>query len=498
MLARLVVLLFGVVAASSSTAVSIDALDGFGQPVDWWAILKLPSQVKNAAGKLVPTCDCAAPSCTGDKSRGSGLCYLYADAKHPTFRYFKDLGYDCLGQGGNDPLSQTLKQKAASPYWAYYNDQFYAIAQGESTARQCSGTNAFNAHAKGFLAFDANTGGVALQASIPNYPDPSSDDSGFVPLGCQGEDNVQYAQHLFAMSLPATSMDALGRGLQVARVCSANFYKADAEIMTSASLRAAGVPSSLQSMADALTKPRLPKTPSTTLVLQTKAQMAITSVFKAGVDALPPWALVAQSLDTDVSAATWWDGASGIPTLCAGDVYASASHAFCIGRPLNLTADGTFAFNVENLVAATFPLPQMGQVSWSLLGGVGAGGNHAKWGLSTPRKTGTRSLSVFGDLNMEGFPCSTNCAGSQGGRGGSFHALNVPALHESLASLVSSVCSCEMASNSTGYVQARMCNAGCYKRMGSTFREEELPTLTTSMSYWSKNAALARNHSKNT
>ncbi|OQR98163.1 hypothetical protein ACHHYP_09047 [Achlya hypogyna] len=476
--------------------VEIDALDGHGNAVDWWAIIKLPSQVTTAAGKKVQShCDCPTPACSSDASRASGLCYLYADSKNATFRYFRDLGYGCLGQGGNDPLSQTIKQKQMAPYWAYYNDQFYAIAAGASASRQCSGTSAFNAHAKGMVAFDAVTGGFALQSSIPNFPDPSPPPAtdAFVPLGCQDENNVQYSQHLFAMSLGPEGIERLGHGLQAARVCSANFYKADAAFMASASLAAAAVPASVQSMADALTKPKLARTASKTLAYTTKAGSPVTSVFKAGTDALPPWALAAHALQTDVSAATWWDGAYGTPTLCAGDVYADAPLGFCLQSPLALGTDGTFAYNVENLVSATFPLPS-GDVSWSLLGGVGAGGNHAKWGLSTPRaaKAGEAQLSVFADLNMEGFPCSGSCSGSQGGRGGAFHALSVPALHDSLASLVSSVCSCEPAKNTT-YLEARMCGSGCTKKMTASFTAKELPTLRTSVSYWSKNAAYARN-----
>lgn len=82
-----------------------------GPPVAWWAVLKLPSHVQSPDGpeaRVVPTpCDCPAPDCSNVPTRGwpaletraTGLCYLYADSKHPQFRHFRDVGFDCLGQG---------------------------------------------------------------------------------------------------------------------------------------------------------------------------------------------------------------------------------------------------------------------------------------------------------------------------------------------------------------------------------------------------------------
>ena len=52
---------------------------------------------------------------TNGEGRGSGLCYLYADSNHPALRWYADVkdaqgnALECLGQGGRDPLSQTLR-----------------------------------------------------------------------------------------------------------------------------------------------------------------------------------------------------------------------------------------------------------------------------------------------------------------------------------------------------------------------------------------------------
>jgi hypothetical protein len=110
--------------------------------VDWFFVLKLPKETFEAkdlwqieASYGYPDldalnvsdvhCDCPDPTCVGmpfpeyGAGKGSGLCYLYADANHPTLRYFQDVvdeatgqSLECLGQGGRDPLSQTLMRGA--------------------------------------------------------------------------------------------------------------------------------------------------------------------------------------------------------------------------------------------------------------------------------------------------------------------------------------------------------------------------------------------------
>ena len=122
-------------------ASSMTALDGFGNPVDWWFVLKLPSatftsdqlEYFNTDGFSYDTlaldtahCTCADPVCDGVSAAGSntgagrgvGLCYLYADSNNATLRYFEDVAdpagsgerLGCLGGGGADPLSRTLEQ----------------------------------------------------------------------------------------------------------------------------------------------------------------------------------------------------------------------------------------------------------------------------------------------------------------------------------------------------------------------------------------------------
>lgn len=412
-------------AARSQESSEIFALDGHGAPVAWWAVLKLPTHARvDGRSEPQPTpCDCPPPDCSNvatrelnTSARATGLCYLYADAKNPTFRHFRELGYDCLGQGANDPVSHTLRQMSKRqhqdekpPYWAYFNDQFNGIAQSyepKPSAREkkerdiCSGGSHFSAHAKGALGFHEATGGFFLQTSTPSFPDPSktAGDDEFVRLGCQADDNVLYAQHLLALSLDMPNLNALGAQLQTARLCSGNYYRDDLhDLLASTSFYADGSNASeFGALYTALLDPALAvvdqssvghielkqsqsleekttvKTPvflpiySDSMMLtdvvnprdsakEEKEEVLV--IVKSPRATVPPWALIADILQSDVSVASWWDGDVGIPNICAGDSYANTPNQFCLNNPahgVHLSADGTAEFNVENLIEASY------------------------------------------------------------------------------------------------------------------------------------------------
>ncbi|KAF0686505.1 Aste57867_21692 [Aphanomyces stellatus] len=480
----------------------IFALDGHGNPVAWWVVLKFPWEVRNAKGEYIPTpCDCNKPQCTNvgvdaEEKRKYGLCYLYADANNPKLRHFRDAGYDCLGQGGNDPVSQTLRQRQNASHWAIFNDQLNAIAEKVDKRRVCSGESDFNAHAKGAVAFNDDAGGFVLQTSTPNFPDPtlqSSKTSGaatsddFVRLGCQQDNNVEFAQHLFAMSLDAAALDAVGRGWQASRLCSANHYRDMQARLASPAL----LHDTKHAIAKALVNPDLDVTASTNMTIEAKAcgkSATIRGLFKGKLSEVPPWAMAAETFRSDLSVASWWDENYGIPSLCDGDNFAATPRAFCLKNdPLFLRHDGTFPYNVENLMEATWTMPGGDKASWSLRGGRVRDGNHGKWAIATPRDAHAASTSIFADLNMEGFPCSKNCNGSQGGRGGSFYGIDNDELHESLVSLITDVCKCTPSTGASDpFTEFRMCKHGCTHAIEKFFTHDELPVLSNaSTSFWS-------------
>ncbi|TYZ64392.1 hypothetical protein PybrP1_012355 [[Pythium] brassicae (nom. inval.)] len=557
----------------ADTGAELFARDGFGRPVAWWAVLKLPAHVQAGSVGVRPTpCDCAPPDCANAptasldvRARATGLCYLYADARQPAFRHFRALGLDCLGQGGDDPLSHTLRQlrrgggggTAANdePYWALFNDQFNGIARAfgrnrtnHSRAAVCSGGDAFSAHAKGAVGFRAASGGFFLQTSTPGFPDPTPPDptemdesragGAFVRLGCQADNNVQFAQHAFAASLAMAQLDALGAQLQTARLCSRNFYSGAGDdglgalLASDAFVRDGAAAPAFGALYDALLAPDLaPREQSAALNVtlkrlsaaarsrvfvepvgaslpalasrlqhaerdgaQEEAETVVRVLVKSPHTAVPPWALVAESLESDVSVASWWDGGFGIPNVCAGDDYSGVLHAFCLADAAHgvhlVSPNGTARFNIENLLEATWTLQRANEteeIKWHLVGGQTPDGNHAKWGLTTPRdgvQDPSRAFVTFADLNMEGFPCSAACNGSQGGRGGAFFSLQIASLHASLATNV--VSRADKSDNSDVFVDARMCHFGCWRKLQARFSSDELPRLApNATSFWS-------------
>ncbi|EEY61989.1 uncharacterized protein PITG_13971 [Phytophthora infestans T30-4] len=538
-------------------ASTIRALDGLGNAVAWWAVIKLPSHVQSPDGVVIPTpCDCPVPDCSNVatagwsalEARAAGLCYLYADSRTPEFRHFRDVGYDCLGQGGNDPVSHTLKQKENSSYWAIFNDQLNGIASAfhpketerlQYSKQVCGGGDLFSAHAKGAVAFQSDaSGGFFLQTSTPNFPDPTRNDS-FVKLGCQTDNNVHFSQHMLAMSLEDNELLQLGNKLQLARLCSANFFLNESlhDFLGSATLFKDGAEqenTSASAFYHALLDQYLPvQLPSDPMKAEFSLKLATTQVEKSRVfeplvkgqdlfdfdpiegeqvrvliksprAAVPPWTLVAEMLDSDVSVASWWDGNYGIPTICAGDVYTHSPNEFCLNNPrtgVELNADGSAPYNIENLMQATWHMSDgSSNLTWQLVGGRVSDGNHAKWGLTTPRFGPVESANAyvtFGDLNMEGFPCSKACNGSQAGRGGSFFSLLYPRLHKSLAdSVISGACRCsppaelQFLQNDTSlptFEELRMCHRGCVKKIEERLEPAQLPILSVNASsFWSK------------
>ena len=150
------------------------ARDGFGNVVDWFLVIKTPqatfpaAQVDEVLAKYgalgvkslnisrTDHCTCSDPECPASANtsvgigRGSGLCYLYADSNNSTLRWYTEVtetvrsGADatmprtlgCLGQGGNDPISWTLRQlnglrDSSDVEWAYWNDQYEGLSDSQ-------------------------------------------------------------------------------------------------------------------------------------------------------------------------------------------------------------------------------------------------------------------------------------------------------------------------------------------------------------------------------
>ena len=549
------------------------ARDGFGQPVDWFAIVKLPERTFPAAevaalrargvdaasdlNASTAHCACPDPSCSSSaagadigEGRGSGLCYLYADSNSPTLRPHVELGYDCLGQGGNDPLSHTLRQLHArhddpDVEWAYWNDQLQGTADSYTTdvckyssysadalpytmctadaecGKRCgrsasdyracdadadcadgdsceqiecaamdlphyyAGCGAPWAHSKGALAFERNATGFHLMATTPNYPDPSLGANGGEPpsLGCQLTDNVQFAQSFVGLSLDAKAFrDDLAPALARARLCSAGSGSCThgtaghVHEWNCTSEHTRGADWSVLDLAFSGAEPEGAEA-SASATLRTVSGHEVTLLAKAAADHVPPWYYVADALGVDLAVASWLDGQYGTPSICAADDFSGVADDMCLADAslgLALSPTGGAARSVENALAAAVDVGGERR-AWGLWGDLWHDfTSHAKYAVAS---AGT--AVVFGDENMQGWPCSSACDRSQNGRGGTFFALGDAALRASLAATMALVCACDGASAPT----RRFCTFGCADANSSAWMPD-VPAATQRASEW--------------
>lgn len=588
---------------SPSTPTYINALDGNGEPVLWWFVMKLPSSVltmktgywgediltegdlkdnwyhsndaysfmrkiKNKYEndgtyfEFMSACgSCKDPDCTGDdapqglkdlrkkhplsvKNRGKGLCYLYADSKNPQLRFFTQCKtkdnkpWSCLGQGANDPLSKTLRQIFQSQkdtQWSFWTDQIYqssdswfgdtpfpgSIGQNQSTKNTVyphphAGCGRPGAHSKGALAFN-DTGGFFLQSSFPMYPDFSfKGQPGFVKLGCQLDNNVNFAQSCFCCSLPRSEFSSLETILKSAMLCSYRSPTCDPEASDSTN-SGVGINTDLlqcqstnldSGVKDSLSYGNFMRgADSKDITLQisggdSSVKETVTVVAKSQYNMQPPWMIVANALKSDLSVLSWWSPDYGAPALCKDTRYDDATNAFCLSQGPDISSGGGLnieqplwpflddsknpgdlidvhghpKYNIEMILSLKFEednIPGINDVlttnpkkpltdksiGFFTLGGVFDAGNHIKLGLSTPSDKGTNeNWVVFGDMNHEGYPGTTDCSKSQFGRGGLFFGLKNQTLWQSLESSINKVCACTNDSINSN----RFCGQGAY------------------------------------
>ena len=464
----------------TATAPYVNALDGFGKPVTWWVVIKLPSSLLTASdyfgddvltrgdlknnwvsngndefgfmrmintgknkkcsgdGYTYCTSDadckekggtcqfpstftsrmtsckaCGAIDCTtcapqglqdlykdeaakppkkgnplSVKSRSAGLCYLYADSNNPKFTFFTSMksqdgksSYECLGQGGNDPLSQTLRQiytpASKKPKWAFWSDQSYQPAdswRGSTSFPKSldtpqnsenaiyphphSGCSRPGAHSKGVIAYD-ESGGFLLQSSFPMYPDfsfMSDSKPGFVKLGCQLDNNVSFAQAAFCFSFPKSEAPKLQSMFKSALICSSGSPTCTPAAADSQNSGYGIVGSLMKCQSDdlgpdwkaAMNYGNYKKGSDTVTInasVNSKSKkgtpVPIQVVAKSQYDTQPPWAIVAQALDSDLSVASWWSPDYGAPSICKDTNYNIATNKFCLKQSLDIvSSDG--------------------------------------------------------------------------------------------------------------------------------------------------------------
>ncbi len=378
---------------------------GKDQPVNWMFAYKF-----NA--KSFPGCtDDGVTPVVGSEGIFGGTVEVYKSGHSQNYVFATDQnptlvrGLECLGGTLNDPLGATFAQIYNNPgyYFVCWNDQFYdnPIKNADSPW----------GHSKGMIAWNEDGDGMVLQVSTPSWPAslssayPRQNDGN--TLGCINDDDIEVAQHFFALKLNPADVAAVLTSLENASV---------GTDITQPSIVNNGGPDTIQ----AIVKTLGVKSKSTD-ILTTVLSSGVTLISKPSSLAVPPWQMVSAKLNgVNLRVASWW-ASPQIYSTTAGET------PTCWGTDLGTPG----AVDI-----ATTGIWE--DVSLGLEGGMGTNFNHAKVGISTD--TGN-PLCIFGDMNQQGAlspnyeKAGQTCSSSQNGRGGTFYVLNNLVLHESLTQL---------------------------------------------------------------
>ncbi len=392
---------------NAKTLAAPTPLAGKDQPVDWLVIYKF-----NAASYPGCTDDGVTPA-VGSKGLFGGTVeayksghsqqYVYASSKHPTFVK----GEGCLGATLTDPLGATFAQVYNTPGYFYvlWNDQFYKnpIPNGPS----------HSGHSKGMLAWNEAGEGFVLQVSTPSWPasgskaHPRQNDGN--TLGCITDDDVEVAQHFFAVKINKDDLVTVLKALNNASVVTKIDHP---EIVQN------GGPEDVQELVKTLGKES--KSADCTV---DKLSSGVRIISKPSLMTAPPWQIISAQLGgLPLRVANWW---------AEPFIYSTTADTAIACWPEGMGKPGA----VEIATTGTWDGKPIG-----LTGGEGTNHNHAKIGVSTDD---TQPLCIFGDMNQQGALApgyayaAQTCSSSQNGRGGTFYVLENKTLFASLTALLS-------------------------------------------------------------
>jgi hypothetical protein len=365
------------------------------KPVTWWFVYKFNAQT-------FPTCDRdedAERKCLfGGKPApyNNSQQFVYASSEKASF----SKGNGCAGT--TDPVAATFKQIYSGKFnYLVWNDQFYK----DPKIRACNSDSCGGrwGHSKGVLAWNESGEGVIIQVTTPSWPGVASgkfDRKSGNTLGCiKRPNNVQNAQHFFALKLsPQDLLDVLDALVNSSVVTDIQ------------KLELVSVGGSSKEVRDRIEK--LGHKSDSTEFHQYRLSSKVLLISKPSKLHVPPWQMLSSVLGSvDLKAATWW-ASPQIPTT-------------------NGTKKiGCWDETLENEPGAV-EIATTGKWDGKEIGLKG-GQNHAKIGVST---SGSRHLSVFGDLNQQG-SLSGSCSSSQNGRGGMFYVLDNEALFDDMTKLL--------------------------------------------------------------
>lgn len=333
---------------------------------------------------------------TKEYHSGMSQSYVYASSDNPSFQR----GDGAIGDSYVDPLSATFAQVYEKDGYNYilWNDQFY-----DNPIETKGGPYG---HSKGMAAWNQDGEGFVLQVSTPSWPasgnhnisrnSPDTKEPDSNTLGCVNDDDIEVAQHFFALKLTKDDLLTVLEGLYNSSVVTDTYQKALCNVETS--------PDDIK---DAVYK--LGKKSKSTEVFMAKLSSGITFISKPSYLAVPPWQMISAKLDgLDLRVVSWWANPP-IYSTKAGEIPG------CWGPDLGTPGDVDIALTGE-----------WDGTSFSVIGADGKNSNHAKLGIS---KDSSRPISIFGDENQQGALApgyayeGQKCDSSQNGRGGTFYVL---------------------------------------------------------------------------
>ncbi len=335
---------------------------------------------------------------------GHSQQYVFASSDNPTLAK----GNECLGATLADPLGATFAQVFDNPdcYYVLWNDQFY----GDPIPTQVDTWG----HSKGLVAWNEDGEGLVLQVSTPSWPGSGSrahPRRAGNTLGCIGDDDdIEFAQHFFALKLGKTDLVAVLQGLGNASVCTASAREPQPQIVRN------GGPPDVQALVN-----RLGELSGSTEATMVTLSTGVRLISKPTRLAVPPWQLVSAKLGgLGLRVASWW-AAPAIYSTTAGVI--PGCWAPGLGSP------GA----VEIALTGSWQGTALG-----FRGDDGQQSNHGKLGVSLDP---SQPLCVFGDMNQMGaFAPGAGpdqaCTIHQNGRGGMFFVLRDARLFRSLGRML--------------------------------------------------------------
>jgi Deoxyribonuclease II len=301
----------------------------------------------------------------------------------------------------SDPIGATFDQIYNGRFqYLIWNDQFYK----DPKVPACSGDSCGGpwGHSKGVLAWNEDGEGLVLQVTTPSWPGSGSkqfERERGNTLGCISRpNNVQNAQHFFALKLTKNDLAIILRALANASVVT---DIDDLQLVNN------GGPAEIKALVQ-----ELGKKSESTKVMNEQLSTGITLVSKPSALNVPPWQMLSSVLGTvDLRTATWW-ASPQIPTTIG-------SKKIGCWDP-SLTAK-----------SGAVKIATTGRWDGKRIGLIG-GQNHAKIGVSI---SDNHSFAIFSDLNQQG-RLTGNCKSSQNGRGGLFYVLNDKSLFDDMTKLL--------------------------------------------------------------